>query len=161
MGGLLAYLFTRAPTKFGIQYAAHVGYAVTAEVLGSFFLAFLYLTQTEEKTKLSKDPAITTLIIAAAYLAALLMVSGPSEYLACLNPAVAFGASFEQTYSGSAGGWKRAYVYLPMPFIGAIAAVFFHEFVYKRVSATIQESEEDNSSDVLGDGNDGLLDQKE
>lgn len=72
-----------------------VGFAVTSEALGSFFLAFLYLTQTEEKTKLSNDPAITTLIIAAAYIASILMVSGPEDYLSCLNPAVAFGACFE------------------------------------------------------------------
>ena len=94
LGGLLAFFFNNyQQTKFGIQ-TSYVGYAIAAEVLGSFFLAFLYLTQTEEKTKLSKDPAITTLIIASAYIAALLMVSGPEDYLACLNPAVALGASF-------------------------------------------------------------------
>ena len=110
--------------------------------MGSFFLAFLYLTQTEEKTKLSKDPAITTLIIASAYITALLMVSGPHIYLACLNPAVAIGASFEQVYAGNQDGWSRAYVYIPMPFIGGLFAVFFHEFVYKRVQSTISESQE-------------------
>lgn len=115
-----------------------------SESIGSFFLAFLYLTQTEERTKLSKDPAITTLIIASAYIAALLMVSGPEDYLACLNPAIAFGACFEQVYNGGeyALGWKRSYVYFPIPFVGGLAAVFFHEFVYKKVSATISESEE-------------------
>lgn len=90
----MAYLFNNyKQTAFGIK-TEFVGYAIAAEILGSFFLAFLYLTQTEEKTKLSKDPAITTLIIASAYIAALLMVSGPEEYLACLNPAIAIGASF-------------------------------------------------------------------
>lgn len=62
------------------------------------------------------------------------MVSGPADYLSCLNPAVAFGACFEQTYAGSANGWSRAYVYLPIPFLGAIIAVIFHEFIYKKVS---------------------------
>jgi glycerol uptake facilitator-like aquaporin len=134
LGGLLAFLFIQKPVQFGISDSSDVGFAITAEAIGSFFLAFLYLTQTEEKTKLSNDPAITTLIIAASYIAALLMVSGPSDYLSCLNPAVAFGASFEQTYAGSADGWIRAYVYLPFPFLGGIIAVFFHEFVYKKVS---------------------------
>lgn len=91
----MAFFFNRYQAfPFGIS-TDYIGYAVAAEIIGSFFLAFLYLTQTEEKTKLSKDPAITTLIIASAYIAALMMVSGPEDYLACLNPAVAFGASFE------------------------------------------------------------------
>lgn len=62
------------------------------------------------------------------------MVSGPADYLSCLNPAVAFGASFEQTYAGSSDGWNRAYVYLPIPLVGALIAVVFHEFAYKKVS---------------------------
>jgi glycerol uptake facilitator-like aquaporin len=73
------------------------------------------------------------LIIAASYIAALLMVSGPHISLACLNPAVAFGASMEQALAKSGDGFKRAYVYLPMPFIGSLIAVFFHEIIYKKV----------------------------
>lgn len=91
-GGLLAFFFNNYnPVNFGITNTQDVGYGIASEILGTFFLCFLYLTQTEAKTKLSKDPAITTLIIAASYIAALLMVSGPHIYLACLNPAVAFG----------------------------------------------------------------------
>jgi hypothetical protein len=33
-------------------------------------------------------------------------------------------------------------VYLPVPFIGGLCAVFFHEFVYKKVQETIQETED-------------------
>jgi hypothetical protein len=40
---------------------------------------------------MSNDPAITTLIIASSYMAAMLMVSGPDDYLTPLNPAVSFG----------------------------------------------------------------------
>lgn len=93
-GGLIAYIFMRSPANFGID-LSNVVNGIVAESIGSFFLAFLYLTQTENKTKLSTDPAITTLIISAAYIAALLMVSAPEVNLACLNPAIAFGASFE------------------------------------------------------------------
>ncbi len=124
--------------------------SIVSETLGSFFLAFLYLTQTENKTKLSNDPAITTLILSAAYISSLLMVSAPFSYLACLNPAVAFGASWEQVYSGNGDGWSRIYVYEIFPLVGGLAAVFFHEFIYKKLQETITESE-----DV-----DGLLDHK-
>ena len=43
--------------------------AMLAETIGSMLITFLYLTQTEEKTKMSSDPAITTLIISATYAA--------------------------------------------------------------------------------------------
>lgn len=135
---------------FGIEDPNDIGYAIFSEILGSFFLAFLYLTQTEEKTKLSKDPAITTLIIAASYISALLMVSGPFDYLACLNPAVGLGASMQQAYGSNSGGWSRIYVYLVMPFAGSIAAVVFFELIYKKVHETITETEEVDG--ILDDG---------
>ena len=90
-GGFLGYFFSKDSMDFGVS-SSYIGQAILAETIGSFFLAFLYLTQTENKTKISNDPAITTLIIASSYLAAMLMVSGPDAYLTPLNPAVAFGA---------------------------------------------------------------------
>ena len=143
LGGLIAFLFNNGnEINFGIDDRGKIGYSIISEVLGSFFLAFLYLTQTEEKTKLSKDPAITTLIIAASYISALLMVSGPFNYLACLNPAVALGASMQQSYAGDSSGWEVCYVFFLMPFAGSIAAVIFFELIYKKVHETITESEE-------------------
>lgn len=91
------------------------------------------------------------------------MVSGPDDYLACLNPAIAFGTSFEQTYAGSSDGWKRAYVYFPVPFIGGIIAVIFHELIYKKVFDTINESEGHGNhveEEDDHDDDDGLLDSK-
>ena len=90
VGGFLGYFFSSQGTSFGVK-EDYILKAIISETIGSFFLAFLYLTQTENKTKMSNDPAITTLIIASAYLAAMLMVSGPDDYLTPLNPAVAFG----------------------------------------------------------------------
>jgi len=76
--------------------------AMVQEVVGSCLLVFLYLTQTEEKTKLSEgDPAITTLIISAAYYAALgyattvLTVTGSP-----LNPAAALGLFWAILFGG-------------------------------------------------------------
>lgn len=51
--------------------------ACVSEAVGTFFLAFLYLTQTEKATKLTHDKAITTLILAASYLGSIIMVSAP------------------------------------------------------------------------------------
>ena len=67
-----------------------------AETLGSFFLTFFYLTQTEEKTMFSKEKAINCFIIASAYVGARGMLAGNSNCLAgsVLNPAIAIGTSF-------------------------------------------------------------------
>ena len=79
--------------------ADHVVQAMVAEAVGAFFLAFLYLTQTEDKTKLSKDPAISAIIIAAAYVAGLLMSSPPDLVLSCLNPAIGVSTVIVMTFT--------------------------------------------------------------
>ena len=60
--------------------------------MGAALLVFLYLSQTEEKTKLSNDPAITTMIISASYYAALYLgYSYEVSSVSPLNPAIAIG----------------------------------------------------------------------
>jgi hypothetical protein len=70
------------------------------ETLGTFLLTFLYLTQTERKTKLSHDPAITTMILAACYVGGVLMVgcSDESGY-AVLNPAIGMCTIFVMLFN--------------------------------------------------------------
>ena len=46
---------------------------------------------------------------------------------------------------------ERIYIYIPFPIIGGLIAVLFHEFVYKRVSQTIQESEDTDAILDKGD----------
>ena len=75
--------------------------AIVQEMIGAMILTFLYLTQTEEKTKMSGDPAITTLIIAATYCA----VIGFSESNGVIsgspfNPASALGLFFSILFQG-------------------------------------------------------------
>lgn len=148
VGGLIAYIFTFKSVALGVD-AAYIPQAMTSEAMGAFFVTFLYLTQTEDKTKLSSDPAITTLIIASAYVAAMMMACGPDDFITPLNPAIAFGTMFQQLYHGEGDAFKRIYIYIPFPLLGGLIAVAFHELIYKRVSQTIQESEE----------NEGVLDQ--
>ena len=141
IGGLLASLFTVAPCALGVK-DIYIGQAMTSEVIGAFFVTFLYLTQTEDKTKLSNDPAITTLIIASAYLGAMLMVCGPDDYITPLNPALALGTMFQQFLFSEISVFSRVYVYLPFPVLGGLLAVAFHELVYKVVTQSHMESEE-------------------
>jgi glycerol uptake facilitator-like aquaporin len=157
LGGLLGSILTLKENGLGVDEAKHIPQAMVAETIGAFFVAFLYLTQTEQKTKLSNDPAITTLIIASSYLAAMMMVCGPDSDITPLNPAVGLGTIFQQFLHGNADAFARFYIYLGFPLLGGFCAVVFHEFVYKRVSETIQESEEvdqvlskNDDEDVIG-----------
>ena len=88
MGSLAGLTLNQLGGNLQLNGPEFIGSGIVSESLGSFFLVFLYLTQTEESTKLSKDPAITTLIIAASYLGALLMTSSPDAGFSCLNPAI-------------------------------------------------------------------------
>ena len=67
--------------------------AIVMEIIGSMLLVFLYLTQTEEKTKLSEgDPAITTLIIAASYFAVIFYADSVDTLTSSpFNPASSLG----------------------------------------------------------------------
>lgn len=107
--------------------------------MGTFFLTFLYLTQTEDQTKLSKDPAITTLIIASSYIAALLFTSPPDVVYSCLNPAIGVATTIVMTFEGNPLGIEYIWIYGLFPFVGSIAAVIFHELVFKKVQSAIQE----------------------
>jgi glycerol uptake facilitator-like aquaporin len=116
---------------------------MVAEATGAFFLAFLYLTQTEEETKLSKDPAISAMIISASYVAAILMSSPPDKVMACLNPAIGISTIIVQTFiPDGTQGITWIWLYGGFPLIGGVVAVVFHELVYKKVVRTINESEE-------------------
>ncbi len=84
----------------------------------------------------------------------MLMVCGPDQDITPLNPAVALGTIFQQFLHGNADAFIRFYVYMGFPLLGGLAAVIFHEFVYKRVSETIQETEDVESVLHKGEGHD-------
>ena len=119
----------------------------------------MYLTQTEEKTKLSKDPAITTLIIAASYLAALLMTSPPDSSFSCLNPAIGVSSTIVMTFDNiqGASGIEWIWIYALFPFVGGICAVIFHELIFKKVQSAIVEQEEEDTDGILDKETDGEL----
>jgi glycerol uptake facilitator-like aquaporin len=111
----------------------------------------LYLTQTEEKTKLSKDPAITTLIIAASYVAALLMTSPPDTSFSCLNPAIGVSSTIVMTFDTQhrTTGLEWIWIYALFPFVGGICAVIFHELIFKKVQSAIAEQEDEDGDGIL------------
>ena len=75
LGAIISYNLFQAngaqPLSVGsnIQGDTLLAQAMVMEMIGAMLITFLYLTQTEKNTKMSEDPAITTLIIAATYVA--------------------------------------------------------------------------------------------
>lgn len=128
--------------------------AIIAEPLGTFFVSFFYLTQTEEKTVFSKEKAINCFIIASAYVGARSMLSGNTFTVsgAVLNPAIAIGTSFMQLFFRGSDGFKYVWLYGLIPFGGAVLAVIFHELVFKKTHEVL------NEDDGMEDEDDTLLD---
>ena len=96
-------------------------------------ITFLYLTQTEEKTKMSSDPAITTLIISATYVAVVcfteangVMTSSP------FNPAASLGLTFAILFGGEIKQTEHIWVFLIFSYAGSLLAVLLFEYVYKK-----------------------------
>lgn len=119
-------------------------------MIGAMLITFLYLTQTEEKTKMSGDPAITTLIIAATYVA----VVGYTESSVVMtgspfNPAAAMGLFFAILFQGDVKTTTHTWVFLMFSYLGAILAVFLFEFVYKRAMVSVEEGEADDDEEHL------------
>lgn len=104
-------------------------------------MVFLYLTQTEEKTKLSDDNAITTLIISAAYYVAIYW-SG-SFYMVQtanpLNPAIAIGDGLGILLHGVFTWDTWIWLFYVVPLGGSLIAVLLFEYVYKPAQATVEE----------------------
>ncbi len=99
-------------------------------------LVFMYLTQTETSTKLSNDPAITTGIVASSYVVSMLigLGGGSSVTVSPQNFAVALGIISMQTFQGTIGSdtTNWTWIFLVFPWVGALAAVFLYECVFKK-----------------------------
>ena len=115
-------------------------------------ITFLYLTQTEEKTKMSGDPAITTLIIAATYTAVVIFsetsgVMSGSPY----NPASALGLATAILLKGDVGNTSNTWLFLIFSYIGSGLAVFLFEFVYKKAMTNVEEANDDDEENEQHD----------
>lgn len=137
--------------------------AIVFECLGSMLLTFLYLTQTEEKTKLSGDPAITTIIIAATYTLVVSAAYSPGGFICAgsvsalspvssspFNPALAFGEALAIIFSGKYKNYHELmkpnmWVFFIFSYAGSLVAVLLFEFVYKKSLSAIEEAREEDS----------------
>ena len=107
--------------------------AMFLEMIGAMLITFLYLTQTEKDTKMSEDPAITTLIIAATYVA----VVGYGEASGVVtgspyNPAAAIGLFWAILFQSDIDATKHIWVFFIFSYLGSMLAVLLFECVYKK-----------------------------
>ena len=155
LGGLLGYIFFMARPPLFLVPTVNGGYLILQsmflQIIAAAILVFLYLTQTEEKTKLSDDNAITTLIIAASYFVS---VFWSSEYTnvqtpSPVNPAIAIADSFAIWIEYNIPPW-RFYIWMfwVFPLVGSLLAVLLFECVFKRAQKIVadQKAQEDGSS---------------
>ena len=74
---------------------------MVSEILGSFILVVVYLTQTENHYKLSTDAAITLMIISGAYCVAMVLASTYAWSTSPLNPAIALATTTAKKVEGN------------------------------------------------------------
>ena len=105
--------------------------------MGAFFLVFMYLASTEEKTKFTKDSAVQTIILAGSYLGSMLLAGSKIPLLKAspVNPAVSISILF---FNSSKNAWKCFWIFLGFPFAGAILALLFFRKVYQTTLNTVE-----------------------
>lgn len=125
---------------------------VILEIMGSFFLVFMYLTSTEEKTKFTKDAAIQTIILAGSYLGAMLIAGVKLETLDAspVNPAIAVAFVI---FNPKAEAYASLLIFASMSLVGSVLALLFFRFIYQKTTDTMEEidEEESNHQDALLD----------
>lgn len=152
-GSFLAYTFFDAKAHFMTVYENERGHymwsqVMVSETIGTSLLVFLYLSQTEEKTKLSDDPAITTLIISASYYAAMFLGYNTGvAALSPLNPAIATGLITFQVFEGDFSSMHFTWIYCIFGFLGSLLAVVLFEYVYKRSQEIVNEEAGDDNAE--------------
>ena len=102
---------------------------------------FLYLTMTDEKTKLSQDNAITTLIIAAAYYVACDWGTFGVQFLNPVNPAIALGDGLGKTIGGQFNINSFLWLYYVVPLGGSVLAVLLFDNIFKKAAEKFVEQE--------------------
>lgn len=122
--------------------------SIIVEIMGSFFLVFMYLSSTEDKTKFTKDSAVQTIILAGSYLGAMFLAGTKIQTLQAspVNPAIAMAiiwwhSSWDPS-KHSADNWKTGWLFMTFSFAGSALALIFFRFVYQKTTEQIEEDED-------------------
>lgn len=149
--------------------------SLNSEILASSIFVFIYLIQTDMDTRYTKDKAITCFLIASAYVSARGMFAGTyvtssfscstdnqvddngdikfdalGTYGTLANPAFAFGiwlTNLLQVGHDNSTSFASLWLYPVFPFIGAILAILFYEFIFNKHVQTRAEIVSDAHSE--------------
>ena len=110
--------------------------------MGSFFLVFMYLSSTEEKTKFTQDKAVQTIILAGSYLGAMLIAGVKLTKLRAspVNPAIAFAIA---VFNLKGGSFMSIWIFIAGSLLGSVLSLIFFEFVYKTTTSLVEDIEEE------------------
>lgn len=117
--------------------------SIVSESFGTFIYVLFFMICTDDKLKYSNDTVKNSLIIASSFIAAQMM--GGGQFVTyrtgpCLNPAVAFGmAVFSANFNFPQ--------YLLCPFLGALLALIFYEFVFVKTQEYLADDEEEGEEE--------------
>ena len=112
--------------------------------MGSFFLVFMYLSSTEQKTKFTNDKAIQTVILAGSYLAAMLLAGNKISILhsSPVNPAIAI-ATVIFNLSKLGDNIRSVLIFCIVSFGGSILALIFFRKIYQSTVEAVDQMEEE------------------
>ena len=124
--------------------------ALCQELFSTTIFILFFMQVTDEKMRFSKENSINCLIIASSYVGARAIFfgqeAGPSKpatssYGAVMNPAIAAGIAFAGFFGKGWDSWKAIYLYPSVPFGGAVLAVLFYEFIFKKAIILLSNAE--------------------
>ena len=99
---------------------------------------------------MSSDPAITTLIISATYVAVVSFGEGSGVITGSpYNPAAAFGIFMGMLFDGEIDNVPGVWIFLFFAYAGSLLAILLFEFVYKKAMSVVEER--DNNSAASDD----------
>lgn len=155
VAGLLAVIFNSGEASSGHIYVSsdNMAQTVVLELIGSFFLVFMYLCSTEEKTKFTKDSVVQTMVLASSYLAAMTLAGMhvPLLNISPVNPAIAL---VQMIFASSKDQWESSWIFLFIGFGGSLLALIFFRFVYKKTAEVMDdygEEDDDKKEALMGD----------
>jgi glycerol uptake facilitator-like aquaporin len=101
----------------------------------------MYLSSTEEKTKFTQDAAVQTIILAGAYLGAMLLAGAKVSMLGAspVNPAIAMNILI---FNSTGDNWKTIFIFMLGPIGGSLLSLIFFRFVYQKTQDAMEEIEE-------------------
>jgi len=155
-GGMLGAIFSKIfasgkDDNINFELKGHFQQLVL-EMMGSFFLVFMYLSSTDKKTKFTSDAAIQTIILAGSYLGAMLLAGSQLPTSASpVNPALAFSVIL---WNPTVSNWAAAWILCGASFAGSFLALIFFRFVYQKTTETLEQMEEEEQE---GHNNEALL----